>query len=151
VAWHVHCRSGRGVLFAYTVWQWTRGNVVNGWSSTMTAISLFGGVQLIVLGTIGEYLGIVVDEVKCRPLYLLDSIMVNGRSYPIPLKPSLRQWSRRKHFPAEYAIDANSQTVASRGLPGDVVRPLDYLLTDQDRYPQCETSAPPDRAATVPA
>ena len=38
------------------------GDVVVGWSSTMTAIALFSGVQLLVLGIIGEYLGRLVQE-----------------------------------------------------------------------------------------
>lgn len=123
-----------GILLAYTVWQWTRGNVVDGWSSTMTAMSLFAGVQLIVLGIIGEYLGIVVEEVKCRPLYLLDSIVVNGRSHQVPLGMPIRPWSTWKHSSAECAIGAELQTLAS-----------------PDRTPQSETLAPRDRATAVSA
>ena len=45
--------------------------VVPGWASIVFAVSLLGGIQLIVLGVIGEYIGLIYDEVKRRPLYLV--------------------------------------------------------------------------------
>jgi dolichol-phosphate mannosyltransferase len=44
---------------------------VPGWASLFVAVSLIGGVQLIFLGVLGEYVSIIFDEVKNRPLYLL--------------------------------------------------------------------------------
>ena len=44
-----------------------------GWASTVALILFIGGVQLMVLGIIGEYLGRVYDEVRQHPLYVVRS------------------------------------------------------------------------------
>ncbi len=44
---------------------------VPGFASLMVAVLFMGGIQLISLGVIGEYLGRVFNEVKARPLYLI--------------------------------------------------------------------------------
>jgi dolichol-phosphate mannosyltransferase len=44
---------------------------VPGWTTLMVFVLLLGGVQLMVIGVLGEYLGRVYDEVKGRPLYLV--------------------------------------------------------------------------------
>ncbi len=46
-------------------------HVVPGWTSLMMVISLIGGIQLILLGIVGLYIGKIYEEVKHRPLYVL--------------------------------------------------------------------------------
>jgi polyisoprenyl-phosphate glycosyltransferase len=49
------------------------GFAVPGWASIMILVGLVGGIQLIVIGVIGEYIGRIYDEVKQRPLYLVSA------------------------------------------------------------------------------
>lgn len=52
----------------------TGGYVVPGWTSMIVAVLFVGGVQLVTLGVIGAYIGRVYDEVRNRPLYLVDTV-----------------------------------------------------------------------------
>lgn len=53
------------------VFKLTRGIHVPGYTSLMVVVLFFGGVQLITLGIVGEYLSRIYSEVKGRPLYLV--------------------------------------------------------------------------------
>ena len=45
---------------------------IPGWASIFVAILFIGGVQLICIGILGEYLGRIYEEIKGRPLYIID-------------------------------------------------------------------------------
>ncbi len=58
------------ILYALYVRIFTS-QAIEGWASVLVAVLFIGGVQLIFLGVIGEYLSRVFDEVKQRPLYII--------------------------------------------------------------------------------
>ena len=46
--------------------------LVPGWTSIVAVLLIFNGIILILLGVIGEYIGRIYDEVRNRPLYIID-------------------------------------------------------------------------------
>jgi dolichol-phosphate mannosyltransferase len=55
--------------------------VVTGWTSTIIIIIVFGGVQLLTIGVLGQYIGSLFDEVKGRPEYIIsEKINFTGNS-----------------------------------------------------------------------
>ena len=49
---------------------WTDG-LVDGWASTIVVISLLSGVNMLLTGIVGLYIGRIHNEVKRRPLYVV--------------------------------------------------------------------------------
>jgi dolichol-phosphate mannosyltransferase len=45
-----------------------------GWASTLIAILFLGGIQLIGIGILGEYIGRINDNIKDRPLYVVREV-----------------------------------------------------------------------------
>lgn len=50
------------------------GSTVQGWTTLMASIWMIGGIQLLSLGVIGEYIGKIYKEVKARPRYIIETI-----------------------------------------------------------------------------
>ena len=50
------------------------GTTVQGWTTLMASIWMIGGIQLLSLGVIGEYVGKIYKEVKHRPRYIIETI-----------------------------------------------------------------------------
>ena len=76
-----------GILFAlfslagitWAICRALQGHVVPGWASTTCIICFFGGIQLLSLGIIGEYIGKIYLEVKRRPRFI-----ISERTYDKP-------------------------------------------------------------------
>jgi polyisoprenyl-phosphate glycosyltransferase len=50
------------------------GALVPGWTSLMSAITIFGTIQLLLFGVFGEYLGRIYEQAKNRPLFIIQEI-----------------------------------------------------------------------------
>ena len=62
------------ISFVGAIWSvaaWMTGGTVKGWSSMIFIMCFLGGVQMICMGVIGEYVGKVYMEVKHRPRYII--------------------------------------------------------------------------------
>jgi dolichol-phosphate mannosyltransferase len=57
---------------------------VPGWTSIVVVVTFIGGIQLMVLGVIGEYIGSIHDEVKRRPLYVVGDLQNFDESPELP-------------------------------------------------------------------
>ena len=55
----------------YAIYSYYAGFAISGWASIIVTIAFFGGLQLIILGTIGIYLGKVFMQTKQRPHYII--------------------------------------------------------------------------------
>ncbi|MBO0958887.1 glycosyltransferase family 2 protein [Neobacillus sp. MM2021_6] len=64
------------------------GDTESGWTSLITSIWLIGGLQLIAIGLIGEYVGKIYKETKQRPKYIVD---IDSFNLPIPRHHLLNQ------------------------------------------------------------
>jgi glycosyltransferase involved in cell wall biosynthesis len=63
------------LYLAYAVWlKLFTTRAVQGWASVIVAVLFVGGVQLVSLGIMGEYVGRIYEEVKQRPLYLVSGL-----------------------------------------------------------------------------
>jgi dolichol-phosphate mannosyltransferase len=70
------------LLVAYSVVAWLRGDTVVGWTSLMATIATIGSAQLMILGIIGEYIGRTYEQVRGRPLFVIERVVCGHGSRP---------------------------------------------------------------------
>ncbi len=64
------------VMIIYTIVVKILGNTVDGWAFIMLSIWFIGGVQLVSIGLIGEYVGKIYSETKHRPKYIIEKELI---------------------------------------------------------------------------
>lgn len=63
------------LMLLYSILQFVFGDTVPGWSSLIVSIWALGGLQLLAIGIVGEYIGKVYMETKARPKYAIQDIL----------------------------------------------------------------------------
>lgn len=65
------CLTSLGII-AYSIIEKLLGHTVEGWTFTIVSVWFIGGVQMLSLGIVGEYIGKIYAEVKSRPRYIIE-------------------------------------------------------------------------------
>ena len=65
------------LFLLYFIVLWLLGKTVAGWATIVVSIWMLGGVQLLCLGVIGEYIGKIYIETKKRPKFIIDKFIKN--------------------------------------------------------------------------
>ena len=65
------------IAIIYFLFRHFTNNTVSGWTSLITSIWFLGGLQLVAIGLIGEYIGKVYLETKSRPKFIIEKILNN--------------------------------------------------------------------------
>lgn len=63
------------IAIIYFLFRHFTNNTVSGWTSLITSIWFLGGLQLVAIGLIGEYIGKVYLETKSRPKFIIEKIL----------------------------------------------------------------------------
>ncbi|KIU04949.1 hypothetical protein BCD72_003828 [Clostridium butyricum] len=66
------------IALGYTIIVKFFGETVHGWTSLALSIWFIGGIQLLSLGVIGEYIGKIYNETKQRPRFIISDILINN-------------------------------------------------------------------------
>jgi len=74
--------AAAGIAFIYALrvfYQGLSGGTVPGWASNTISVLFLGGIQLVMIGVLGEYISRIFDEVKARPLYLVREVLESDK------------------------------------------------------------------------
>jgi len=63
------------VMLLYALISKLMGHTSAGWTSLMGSIWLIGGIQLLSLGVVGEYIGKIYNETKRRPRFIIENVL----------------------------------------------------------------------------
>ncbi len=66
-------------MVIYCIVRKITGQVIEGWASIGASVWALGGLQLFMLGVIGEYIGKIYIETKHRPKYIISSVVIDGK------------------------------------------------------------------------
>src|SRR3546814_17331377 len=86
------------------------GEPVQGYPSLISVITFLGGVQLISVGVLGEYVGKTYFEAKRSPVYLIRDIIHSGQPAAAPMRPA------KTAMPAEKAQRAEDRRGGKAGV-----------------------------------
>ena len=70
-------------MLLYALISWLCGRAVDGWTSTLCSIWMVGGIQLLSLGVIGEYVGKIYNETKHRPRFIIERYLNEKGDAPV--------------------------------------------------------------------
>lgn len=70
-------------MLLYALISWVSGHTVTGWTSTLASIWMIGGIQLLSLGIIGEYVGKIYNETKHRPRFIIERYLNDRGDDPV--------------------------------------------------------------------
>ena len=63
------------VPLLYSFIQWLNGNTIQGWTTLVLSIWTLGGIQILCIGIIGEYIGKIYLETKERPRFIIEEFL----------------------------------------------------------------------------
>ncbi len=69
------CSLIAALAIVYVFTSWAAGETIQGWTSLTVLVLFIGGIQLMVMGILGEYVGRVYIQTKSRPLFVVDEIV----------------------------------------------------------------------------